>query len=1399
MSSENTLTPAGVSSPASHESLDFPIVGIGASAGGIQALVQFFEHLPADPGMAFVVVMHLSPKHESHVDQILRRATKLPIVQVDSTVSIEKNHVYVISPAVNLQMSDGKLEVAPTAQPYARPVVIDIFFRALADAHQDRAIAIILSGSGADGSLGMARIKEQGGVNLAQSPEDAEFDGMPCSAIDSHVVDFVLPAVEMAQKLMDLSHNSSRIKLPDKNEVLKATGIPDSEDDLLPADSSLSEVLRLLYMRTGHDFKHYKRATVLRRIERRMQVTGIVDMRRYLDFLKDNDGETSALLDDMLIGVTNFFRDREAFESLARDVIPEIFKQARLNDVQDLRVWVPACASGEEAYSIAMVLSAEAERQTWPAEIQLFATDVDDTAIAVARRARYPESIVADVPPAFLRQYFKAEGSRFQIVKRIRDKVLFAAHDLLKDPPFSRLHLVSCRNLLIYLDRDAQKQVLAILHSVLHPGGYLFLGSSETTDAAEGLFTAADKKHHIYRAKKVSRSVHPVFAGRTTPVAVAPRTSMHEAFASQKAVSYSVIHQRALEKYGPPTILVDTGFRIVHMSERAGRFLRYVGGEPSNNLLFLVLPELRLDLRVAAVEAMKTRRPIETRGVPIDRDGQAFEIKLVVASINDTESTEVLLLVMFDEAPVLAEAAGSTIPSPLDSKAARLEGEVRSLRAQLQQIIDHSDSSTEALKASNEGFQAVNEELRSATEELETSKEELESINEELTTVNIELKAKVEETVKINDDLQNLISSSDIATIFVDRAMRIKWFTPKTTALFSLISSDKGRALADITHRLDYPMMLADATEVFQTLGLIEREVRSDDNRWYLARIVPYRTTADRIEGAILNFVDITKRRVAEDRLREGLERLRLIAESTRDFAIIAMDEAGRITSWNKAAELIFGYTRSEIEGKTLDIIFTPEDRADGVPEKELQTAREHGHAQDERWHMRKDGSRFFCSGMVYPMLDGGFKGYAKIARDLTDKRLEDYEQQSNLERSKKSNVLKDEFIAIMSHELRHPLNLIQLNMDLLARTPGVIGSPSAANAIDAVRRSVRNQSQIIADLLDLSRVQTGKLKLDSAPMALAPSVMAIIAAVSAQAKEAEITLIAKGLQADGDEALIIDGDVTRVEQIVWNLLNNAIKFTPPGGTVTVSLTRENHEARLDVQDTGIGIPADSLARVFTMFGQVDHKHRKHRQQGLGIGLALVAQLAEAHGGRVAGASEGEGHGSTFSLWLPLAREATANAGKPEPECCGMLNEVRLLLVDDSTEILNMLSMLCEMEGAQVTTAVNGQEALERLAEQDFDILISDLGMPSMDGYELLMRLRQGTRNNNIPAIALSGYRYSQKAKAVGFTDQLCKPVPTHELLRKIDVLASRTARNGEDHPGDKAGTHGGGQEDVRR
>jgi two-component system CheB/CheR fusion protein len=1105
-----------------------------------------------------------------------------------------------------------------------------------------------------------------------------------------------------------------------------------------------------------------------------------LDVPAYLDYFEKNQGETAGLLADLLIGVTNFFRDREAFEALERDIVPQLIaNQLGADDTEGLRIWSAGCSSGEEAYSIAMVLQGDFAQDSGR-KIQVFASDVDERAISFARRALYPESIVADVPPVFLRQYFSMEGSHYRIAKKIRDQILFAPHNILSDPPFSRLHLVVCRNLLIYLDRHAQREAMQIFHSALRPGGYLFLGTSETADPAEDLFATIDKKNRIYRATSAgrvnTRSLPTLRAAQH--VAVGRVTGDMPRIENNRQDSYATLHQQSLEKFGPASVLVDASFQILHTSGNAGQFLRHMDGEPSYHLLSMVESRIRIELRTVLLQCFKTNAPLNTRVLTSVREGSPPQrVKIAVWPLAKSEHEKPLALIVFNELePPLGLAQGGAVSVvSRDSAMETLESEVQTLTEQLRDTVAQSDASTEDLRASNEELQAINEELRSATEELETSKEELQSINEELITVNYELKGKVDETAKINDDLQNLISSSDIATIVVDRAMRIKWFTPRTTSIFSLLSTDSGRSLTDITHRLEYPEMMEDAARAFEALRLIEKEVPSSDGRWYLARMLPYRTIEDHISGAILNFVDITSRRQAEQRVREGISRLHMVAESATQFAIITMDTGGRITGWNRAAELMFGYSAAEVEGRPYDLIFTVEDRAQGIPALELREALENGHADDERWHMRKDGTRFFCSGVTHPMVDGRLQGYAKIARDMTEKRIGEDAQQADLERTHASNLLKDEFIAVMSHELRHPLNLIQLNADLLTRTAGIGSVPGAVKAIDAIRRSVHSQSQIIDDLLDISRAKTGKLQLNRVPLKIAAALDHIVEVVRTQALDAQIDLRTNGLRDPGGDELVVLGDPIRVEQIVWNLLSNAIRFTPRGGTISVSLIKDKTYARLEIQDTGIGIPRASLGTVFEMFKQADRKFAGQKPGGLGIGLALVAQLTQAHGGRVAAESAGEGLGSKFCVWLPLADSEQKAPGVDTAGDNRPLHGIRILLVDDSHEILETLAALCEMEGGRVMTAASARAALTLLAENDFDVLVSDIGMPEMDGCQLLSALRNSNRNNAIPAIALSGHAGDKRATAAGFSQQLKKPVPIDELVAKVKTAAKRS------------------------
>jgi two-component system CheB/CheR fusion protein len=1353
--------------------LPFPVVGIGASAGGLQAVKSFFAHMPNNNGMAFVVILHLSPDHQSIADKIFQEATKMPVRQVTETIAIEKNTVYVIPPAHRLTMNDGYLSVTPADRPPGMHVAIDLFFRGLADVHKERAFCVVLSGTGSDGAVGLSRIKEQGGVTLVQTPEDAEFDGMSRAAIDTQMVDLVLPVVEMPQKLLELWNNSRAIVMPTANDPEIRATPPSSERDAAIAEHALQDILLQLRAGTGHDFKHYKRATVLRRIERRLQVTAQPDLAAYYDYLQSHPEETKALLGDMLIGVTNFFRDREAFEALERDVIPNLFKslQDSLPHRDEVRVWSAGCSTGEEAYSLAILLTEQLDLVTSPAKLQVFATDIDDRAIAHGRNGVYPEAIVTDVPPTRMRQYFTLENQHYRVRKEVREKVLFAKHSLLLDPPFSQIDLIVCRNLLIYLDREVQRDIMQMFHFALRPGGYLFLGTSESADGCLDLFTPVDKRNRIFRAKNLSTDVRRAPAmprGGYTRTSVT--TSPEEIVVTRK-VSFADIHLRALEKAAPPSIIVDAKANILHMSEGAGRFLRYVAGEISRNLLTLVHPDLRLEIRTTLFQVQQGGIAVTSRTVRVGREQRKFLVDLTGYPYQDEETDNEYVLVIFDEREVESHGLLDAVANQTENlMLGILENELQRTKSHLQETIEQSEVSSEELKASNEEMQAINEELRSATEELETSKEELQSINEELLTVNYELKTKVEETDKINDYLTNLIASTDIATVFVDRNMRIRWFTPRATEIFSMLPVDTGRSLMDITHRLDYLDLAEDAATVFESLNMIEREVRSSDQRWYIARLLPYRSSEDHIDGTVLTFIDITKRRAAEDDLRRGEERMRLVAESTHDFAIIVLDDHGVITDWNTGAELIFGYAKAQVLGAYYDLIFTPEDRSAGVPETELRAAREHGRGEDERWHLRKDGSRFYCSGEV-TLLDGkGLKGYVKIARDLTGhKRMHD-EQTQQLAETQSSSHLKDEFFAVMSHELKHPLNLIQLNAELLRRLPMAKTAGTAMKAVNTICEAVTSQSRIIDDLLDVARVRTGKLKLKKQAVDFGRILQDIHTVVINDQPPCVVTL---HVPQPPEPPLVVDADSTRLEQIIWNLMNNALKFTPKDGRIELIARRVGDMAQLDVIDSGIGLEQDNLHKVFDLFSQADNQHTVQQRGGLGIGLSLVRQLAEAHGGSVEVKSMGIGQGSTFTLRLPLCqppRQAAAPAKSSAQK--GRLVGQKVLLVDDSSDVMEVLQMLLEMEDAHVEAFSDPLLALKAAKVGIYDVIISDIGMPVMDGHALIQAMRQIAHLKHTPAIALSGYATShdqKKARQSGFNYHVGKPVSHDDFIDIID------------------------------
>ncbi|MEX1049529.1 MAG: chemotaxis protein CheB [Akkermansiaceae bacterium] len=972
-----------------------PIVGLGGSAGSLETLQKFFSTLPADTGMAYVVVVHLSPEHGSALPEILQRCASIPVIQVSEQVKIQPDHVYVIPPGKHLALKDGTLQLLEMTRQKGRHITVDLFFRTLADASGSGAIAIVLSGGDGDGASGLKRVKERGGLTIAQDPDEAYEDGMPRAAIATGMVDWVLSVEEMPQRIIKYREAGRRISLP--TEEVSAAAVSNEERD----EACLRGILSFLKARTGHDFSAYKRATVLRRIGRRMQVNGTENLEAYLGFVRTHPGETGALLQDLLISVTNFFRDPESFSALG-SILPELFQGKGPED--QVRVWIPACATGEEAYSVAILLCEYASTLEQAPQIQIFATDLDRLAIEFAREGRFPKAIQTDVSEERLRHFFVEEQGGYHVRRGVRETILFAVHDLIKDSPFSRLDLVCCRNFLIYLNREAQSRVFDIFHFALRPGGRLFLGSSESAEEAAALFSPVDKKHRIYGRRAVQRVGLSVPSGASTmafalqsPLAGAPSpivsggttylTGLGAPGRSEpiQRNTWGDLHLKLLECLSPPSLLVSSDHHdIVHLSKSAGKYLQFPSGEPTMNLLRVVHPSFRAELRAALFRVARAESPIQIRDVAMEINGISRLVDVTLQAVD--EVTQEFILILFhehDPAPLPAAtmppgAAGGQKPGA--GVVHHLEEELDQMKLRLRDTVEQYEASTEELKASNEELQAMNEELRSATEELETGREELQSINEEVITINQELKVKVEELSRANSDLQNLMASTNIATIFLDRDLRIKRFTPSSTGLFNFIPSDINRPLSDLTTSLDYPDISQDAAGVLTLLSPVEREVRDAFGRWFLARILPYRTAEEQIAGVVITCVDITARKAAEENERW----LSTIVESSND-GILSFTLDGTIVSWNKGAERIFGYTSDEIIGRS-QAILSPPDRQD--EKQEILAKLRHGEPieQYETMCLRSGGQLIDVCLTASVMVDetDTIIGATAIAQDIT-------------------------------------------------------------------------------------------------------------------------------------------------------------------------------------------------------------------------------------------------------------------------------------------------------------------------------------------------------------------------------------------------------------------------------
>lgn len=1240
-------------SAASPQSTPLLIAGIGASAGGLEAVTRLVEQLPADTGMAFVLVQHLDPRQASLLPSLLARKSPIPVREVADNLHAAPNHFYVMPSNTQVTVSDGNLHLSPRTKTEGLHMPIDHFLRSLAEIHGSKTVGIILSGTGSDGTLGLERIKHEGGLTFAQDPATAKFDGMPSSAITAGVVDFILSPEKIAGELGRIS----------QNPLLFEAAVQKAEEPQ-PERTDFSAIFGLLRAASGVDFTHYKHTTVERRIRRRMLLHKLSSLKNYLKLLRGDPAETEALHDDLLINVTTFFREAGMYEALKKTVFPKITKNRPAG--APIRIWVPGCSTGQEAYSIAICLAEFLGDEAGITPIQIFATDLSEKMIRAARAGIYPAGVSSEVSPAQLRRFFVETDGRYQINKALREMIIFARQDLTKDPPFSNLDLISCCNVLIYLEPFLQKRVFQSFQYALKPDGFLILGKAETITAFSELFSVADLKHRIYSRKPVrSRfALESVADHRSALGKEAAGQSVEARVLDTRLDLQREVDRTLVKKYAPVGVLVNDNLDILQFRGETEPYLRPRPGEASLNLLKMARDGVVVGLRSAIQKARKDKAPVRLAGLKTEYKDKEQKFNLEVLPVG-TQWSDRHYLILFDEinppASRGSKAAKSRGPKQVKSTfkddVARLQQELASTRDYLQAIIEEQEATNEELKSASEEVQSSNEELQSANEELETAKEEQQSAYEELTTLNEQIENRNSELSQLSGDLVSLLSGLQIPIVMLSNDLRIRRFTPLAEAVLNVHPHDVGRSISDIKLGIDVTGLEGFLNEVITASSTRERDVQDRKGRWYSMIVHPSQTEKHRVDGIILMFIDITAH-------------------------------------------------------------------------KELE----------------------------------------QIQRRYSDQLVS-------------ADHSKDEFLAMVSHELRTPLNALLGWAHVLA----IAGSDTAvvARASHAIERSVKSQARILEDLLDISRIVAGKLAMDLQPAMLIPIIEGALGAVQSDAEGKSLEIELKLDPSVGP----VPGDPERLQQVVWNLLANSIRYTPSGGRITVELKRMGASAQISVSDTGLGIDAVFLPHVFERFRQSASVQAK-THGGLGLGLAIVDSIVALHGGSILAESPGLGHGCTFTVTLPLLDPATAarildqpHESTTSPAGRPALDGLLILVVEDEVNAGNLLATVLRQSGAKVATASSAAEALAALggetSDRKPDLIISDIDMPGQDGYDLIHQIRSMTpeQGGTIPAMALTSYA-SRKDRAraleAGFQNHVAKPIRVEEFLGLVGKMTGR-------------------------
>jgi two-component system CheB/CheR fusion protein len=1357
---------------ASDTSKGLVVVGIGASAGGLEALETFFTHTPPDSGLAFVVVQHLSPDFKSLMDELLSRHTNVAIRRVEDGMEVEPDVIYLLPPRKEMIISAGKLHLTDKDPAQSLSMPIDTFFRSLAQDCGARAVAVVLSGTGSDGSRGVVAVHEAGGLVIVQDPETAKFDGMPRSTLETGIVDLVLPPQRMPEALL---HFLQRLPLD-----------PGTGTDQPLADRSITDgmqsILKLLRTEYGIDFSHYKPSTVERRVERRLLLNQSVDLEAYAKQLAEDSGELNALYKDLLIGVTRFFRDPEAFDYLEHHVLPELVR--RTTEQEELRFWVAGCATGEEAYSLAILLHEALTASKRPLDVKIFATDVHRASLEVASLGIYSAESLSKVSPARLTRYFVPHGDRFQVAGDLRKLIVFAPHNVIRDAPFTRLDLVTCRNLLIYFQPVAQKKVLGLFHFGLKAGGILFLGPSESPGELADEFEPLQAHWRIYRKRRDIRLPPDLRLSNTllSPPARLPVPGTPPASPLPDPQLLRV-YDNLLDECIPPSLLLNERRELIHCFAGAGKFLRYRDGRPTVDVLELVDNDLKLALAGALHRVVSGQGPVRYTGIRLATAEGPQEITLAVRRLEGRSITPHLLVTFENAAPVEVRPAEEAFHMDRVSRE-----QLQNLEAELLYTRENLQATLEEMETSNEELQAANEELIASNEELQSTNEELHSVNEELYTVNAEYQRKITELTELTDDLDNLFRNLEEGVAFLDRDLCIRRFTPPLARVFQFLPQDVGRRIDTFAHNIAYDRLVEDLTQVMNSQTSLEKEVVDRQRRYYLLRIAPYRTRA-RVEGVILKLLDVT-------RLKEAEKRLRLLSKVFMDGAdpIIIEDLSGNILDLNAEAERVYGWPRKELIGQNIEILQPESWRGQALELRQRCLAQE-SVRNVETVRRTKNGAEYPVLKSLSLLSDdnGEPVAIASIAKDIRSLKEAEKDARRNAQELASANQVlqdmvqkrlkaeaeakeavrrRDEFLAMLSHELRNPLSAILTATYILARPDADASRMREAGQL--VQRQAKTMARLLDDLLDVARVTEGKIELHRESLdltQLAPEVL----------QAAKPLLEGRGHQVEMDIAptpLPVLGDRTRLLQIQMNLLSNAAKYTQPGGNIRLAMRQEGDHAVIRVRDNGMGIAAEMLERIFDLFVQAENT--LHRSEGgMGVGLTLVRRLVALHGGQVTAHSDGLGQGSEFVVRLPLHVEAAA--GQEEKDASPTTSaQKRILVVEDIADSREMLRTLLELDGHQVTVAADGLAGLEAIQQSRFDLALVDVGLPGLDGYEVARRVRSSPELQGLFLVALTGYGREEDRRAVreaGFDLHIVKPLKLNDLTEVMTKLAQRQRR----------------------